>query len=102
MFGELIIMIVYIPILALAGVEGKLFRPMVLTVIFALAGSMFLSLTLKPVLASYFLPSKMEEREPLLIRIIKRIYKPILHFTMHPLEREKLFVFLFYKSDQAC
>ena len=36
-----------------------------------------------PVLASYFLPSKMEEREPLLIRVIKRIYKPILHFTMH-------------------
>ena len=83
MFGELIIMIVYIPILTLAGVEGKLFRPMALTVIFALAGSMFLSLTLMPVLASYFLPSKMQEREPLLIRIIKRLYKPILHFTMH-------------------
>ena len=83
MFGELIIMIVYIPILTLAGVEGKLFSPMALTVIFALAGSMFLSLTLMPVLASYFLPSKMEEREPLLIRVIKRIYKPILHFTMH-------------------
>jgi len=83
MFGELIIMIVYLPILTLAGVEGKLFRPMALTVIFALAGSMFLSLTLMPVLASYFLPNKIEEREPLLIRFIKRIYKPILHFTMH-------------------
>ena len=56
---------------------------MAITVIFALAGSMFLSLTLMPVLASYFLPSKLEEREPLLIRIIKRLYKPILHFTMH-------------------
>lgn len=83
MFGELIIMIVYLPILTLAGVEGKLFRPMALTVIFALAGSMLLSLTLMPVLCSYFLPSKIEEREPLLIRGIKRIYKPILHFTMH-------------------
>ena len=46
MFGELIIMIVYLPILTLEGVEGKLFRPMALTVIFALVGSMVLSLTL--------------------------------------------------------
>lgn len=83
MFGELIIMIVYLPILTLGGVEGKLFRPMALTVIFALAGSMVLSLTLMPVLASYFLPSKIQEKEPLLIRVIKRIYEPILHFTMH-------------------
>ncbi len=52
MFGELIIMIVYLPILFLEGVEGKLFRPMALTVIFALIGSMVLSLTLMPVLAS--------------------------------------------------
>ena len=83
MFGELIIMIVYIPILALEGIEGKLFRPMALTVIFALAGSMILSLTLMPVLASYFLPSRLEEREPLLIRWIKQLYAPVLHFTMH-------------------
>ncbi len=83
MFGELIIMIVYLPILTLEGVEGKLFRPMAMTVIFALAGSMLLSLTLMPVLASFVLPKRMEEREPLLIRWIKRLYKPILHFTMH-------------------
>ena len=83
MFGELIIMIVYLPILTLEGIEGKLFRPMALTVIFALAGSMLMSLTLMPVLASYFLPNKMEEREPLLIRLLKRVYEPILHFTMH-------------------
>ena len=55
LFGELIIAIVYLPILALEGVEGKLFRPMALTVIFALAGSMIISLTLMPVLASYAL-----------------------------------------------
>lgn len=83
MFGEMIIMIVYLPILTLEGVEGKLFRPMALTVIFALAGSMILSLTLMPVLASYMLPKKLEEREPLLIRWIKRAYQPVLHFTMH-------------------
>jgi cobalt-zinc-cadmium resistance protein CzcA len=55
LFGELIIMVVYLPILTLEGVEGKLFRPMALTVIFALAGSMVLSLTLMPVLTSLFL-----------------------------------------------
>ena len=82
MFGELIIMIVYLPILALEGVEGKLFRPMALTVIFALAGSMILSLTLMPVLASYVLPKQLDRREPLLIRILKRLYEPVLHFTM--------------------
>jgi cobalt-zinc-cadmium resistance protein CzcA len=82
MFGELIIMIVYLPILTMEGVEGKLFRPMALTVIFALAGSMVLSLTLMPVLASYILPRRMEEREPFLIRWIKRLYQPVLHFTM--------------------
>ncbi|XZE55857.1 efflux RND transporter permease subunit [Planctomycetaceae bacterium SH139] len=83
MFGELIIMIVYLPILTLEGVEGKMFRPMALTVIFALAGSMLLSMTLMPVLASLLLPKKISHREPLLVRMIKRIYRPILHFTMH-------------------
>ncbi|PRQ08282.1 efflux RND transporter permease subunit [Enhygromyxa salina] len=57
LFGELIIAIVYLPVLTLEGVEGKLFRPMALTVIFALAGSMLISLTLMPVLASYALES---------------------------------------------
>ncbi len=83
MFGELIIMIVYLPILTLEGVEGKLFRPMAMTVIMALAGSMVLSLTLMPVLASLLLPKKIEETEPLLIRVIKRLYAPVLRFTMH-------------------
>lgn len=88
MFGELIIMIVYLPILTLEGVEGKLFRPMALTVIMALAGSMILSLTLMPVLASLVLPKKLEEREPLFMRVLKRLYAPILRFTMH----QKVFV----------
>ncbi len=83
MFGELIIMIVYLPILTLEGIEGKMFRPMALTVIFALAGSMLLSMTLMPVLASLLLPKQMDEREPLLVRGLKRVYRPILYFTMH-------------------
>ena len=83
MFGELIIMIVYLPILALEGAEGKLFRPMALTVIFALAGSMVLSLTLMPVLASLMLPKRIAEHDPLVIRVLKRLYAPVLRFTMH-------------------
>ncbi|HZN36013.1 MAG TPA: CusA/CzcA family heavy metal efflux RND transporter [Pirellulaceae bacterium] len=83
LFGELIIMIVYLPILTLTGIEGKLFRPMALTVIFALAGSMVISLTLMPVLASFLLPKKIAEREPLLMRVAHAIHNPILRFAMH-------------------
>jgi cobalt-zinc-cadmium resistance protein CzcA len=82
LFGELIIMIVYLPILTLEGIEGKLFRPMALTVIFALAGSMVLSLTLMPVLASLLLPRRINAREPLLMRLVKWVYAPILQFSM--------------------
>ncbi|WP_422928392.1 efflux RND transporter permease subunit [Singulisphaera sp. PoT] len=78
MFGELIIAIVYLPILALQGTEGKLFRPMALTVIFALAGSMVLSLTLMPVLASLGLSDKTEEKEVFLVRMLKSVYEPVL------------------------
>ncbi len=77
LFGELIIMIVYLPILTLEGVEGKLFIPMALTVIFALAGSLVLSLTLMPVLASLLL-SKKRERENVLLRGAKWLYRPLL------------------------
>ena len=85
MFGELIIAIVYLPILALQGTEGKLFRPMAITVIFALLGSMILSLTLMPVLASLGLRSRTEEKEIWLIRVIKKFYEPILTSVVrHP------------------
>lgn len=83
LFGELIIMIVYLPILTLEGIEGKLFRPMALTVIFALIGSMIVSMTLMPVLASLFLPKKIAEREPFLMRVAHAIHKPVLNFAMH-------------------
>src|SRR5262249_11715365 len=82
LFGELIILIVYLPILTLEGVEGKMFRPMALTVIFALAGSMVLSLTLMPVLASLVLPRRTEERMPLLMRAALALYRPVLRFSM--------------------
>jgi cobalt-zinc-cadmium resistance protein CzcA len=82
LFGELIIMIVYLPILTLEGIEGKLFRPMALTVIFALLGSMILSMTLMPVLASFFLPRRIDERVPLLMRLAHAIHNPILKVCM--------------------
>lgn len=82
MFGELIIMIVYVPILALEGIEGKLFRPMALTVIFALIGSMMLSLTLMPVLASLVLPRHIGHRENALVRGLKRLYLPVLDWAL--------------------
>jgi cobalt-zinc-cadmium resistance protein CzcA len=85
MFGELIIAIVYLPILALQGTEGKLFRPMALTVIFALAGSLLLSLTLMPVLAAICLTDRPQEKELWLVRWIKRVYQPFLDaFIRHP------------------
>lgn len=82
LFGECIIMIVYLPILTLEGVEGKLFRPMALTVIFALFGSMILSVTLMPVLASFWLAPSRLPHQPLLMRLLQTAYKPVLHFTM--------------------
>jgi heavy metal efflux system protein len=78
LFGELIILIVYLPILALEGIEGKLFRPMALTVIFALLGSMVLSMTLMPALANLLLPRRIRDREPILMRLAHAIHTPIL------------------------
>jgi cobalt-zinc-cadmium resistance protein CzcA len=82
LFGELIIMIVYLPVLTLQGVEGKLFRPMALTVVFALAGSMILSLTLMPVLASFGLSRKTRDKQTLVDRLAHRFFGPILHLAL--------------------
>ncbi len=82
LFGELIIMVVFLPVLTLEGIEGKLFRPMALTMIFALVGSLVLSLTLMPVLASLLLPHQMKDHEPLLVRAVKRVYAPVLDLAL--------------------
>jgi cobalt-zinc-cadmium resistance protein CzcA len=81
-FGVAIITLVHLPILALEGVEGKMFRPMALTVIFALTGSLILSLTATPVLAAMFLKPGVEEKEMLPIRLAKRLYAPTLRFVL--------------------
>jgi cobalt-zinc-cadmium resistance protein CzcA len=78
MFGELILAIVYVPILTLEGMEGRLFRPMAMTVLMALAGSMALSLTLVPVVSSLWLPRRPAERESALVRGLHRLYLPAL------------------------
>jgi len=81
-FGVLIITVVYVPILALTGIEGKMFRPMALTVIFALAGSLVLALTLMPVLCSYFLRGKIKEHDNWLVRFFKALYTPLLAWAL--------------------
>ena len=85
LFGELIIAIVYLPILTLEGIEGKLFRPMALTVVFALAGSMLLSMTLIPVLTSLVMPRRVVHRDVPLVRVLRRVYRVVLAAALrHP------------------
>jgi cobalt-zinc-cadmium resistance protein CzcA len=82
MFGELIIAVVYVPVLMLEGTEGKLFRPMALTVLFALFGSLILSMTLMPVLAMIALPRNVSDKDVWFVRMIKIIYKPLVARAM--------------------
>lgn len=89
-FGVLIITVVYVPILALQGIEGKMFRPMALVVMLALGASLVLALTLMPVLCSYFLSGKIQEKDNWIVSITKRIYTPLLQFGL----RFKWFVVL--------
>ncbi len=78
MYGELIILVVYLPVLALEGTEGQLFRPMALTVVFCLLGSMLASLTLVPVLTSLLVRVRRGHREVAIVRLAQRIYRPLL------------------------
>ncbi len=81
-FAVAIIGIVYLPILSLRGIEGKMFVPMALTVIFALLGSLILSLTYVPAMLALIMRGKVSEKESLIIRWSKMIYKPSLAFVM--------------------
>ncbi|WP_141618976.1 efflux RND transporter permease subunit [Myxococcus sp. AB036A] len=78
-FSVLIILLVYLPILSLRGVDGKMFRPMAMTVVFALATALLLSLTFIPAAASWLIrPEHVPAREPLLVRWFERLYAPAL------------------------
>jgi cobalt-zinc-cadmium resistance protein CzcA len=81
-YGVGIILIVFLPILTLEGIEGKLFKPMALTLIFALLGSLLIALTLTPVLCSLCLPKTVQEREPWLVRLAHRLYAPALDWAL--------------------
>ena len=80
-FAILIIIVVFLPLFSLTGLEGKLFKPMALTITFAMAGSLLLSLTLVPVLASLILKPK-EEKDTWLVRGAKRLYLPLLDWAL--------------------
>jgi heavy metal efflux system protein len=77
-FAVAIIMIVYLPILSLTGVEGKMFKPMALTVVFALLGSLLLSLTYIPAMMTFLLRGHVAESESIVIRFAKKFYRPAL------------------------
>ncbi|WP_460423657.1 CusA/CzcA family heavy metal efflux RND transporter [Pseudomonas sp. ZL2] len=81
-FGQLIIMVVYLPIFALSGVEGKMFHPMAFTVVIALLGAMLLSVTFVPAAIALFVTGKVKEDENLLMRSAKRGYAPLLKWVM--------------------
>ena len=78
LFGIGVIMIVYLPILTLGGIEGKMFRPMALTVLLALAGALILTFTFVPAAVALFLRGRVAERESAVVRGIKRAYAPAL------------------------
>lgn len=82
LFGQLIIMIVYLPIFALTGVEGKMFHPMAFTVVTALVGAMILSVTFIPAAVALFIGEKVSEKENFLMRKAKRWYEPALTRVM--------------------
>ncbi|MCA9605580.1 MAG: efflux RND transporter permease subunit [Myxococcales bacterium] len=85
LFGEAIIVLVYVPLLTLAGIEGKMFKPMALTVLFALGGAFVASLTFVPVMVATFMRNHTEEKEPFLVRLLHRVYPRLLGGAMrHP------------------
>ncbi len=81
-FGQAIIITVYVPILALTGVEGKMFHPMAMTVIFALVGAFILSLTFVPALVAILIRGKVKEKEVLAIRWTKALYEPTVRWAI--------------------
>ncbi len=81
-FGVLIITLVYVPILSLQGIEGKMFKPMAIVVMLALGGALVLALTLMPVLCSLVLGGKISEGDNRVLGLAKRLYAPLLDFGL--------------------
>ena len=81
-FGVLIITVVYLPLLALAGIEGKMFRPMAIAVMLAVGGALALALTLMPVLCTWLLGGSIAESDGWLVRATKALYAPLLSVAL--------------------
>ena len=81
-FGQLIIMVVYLPIFALTGVAGKMFHPMAFTVVIALLGAMILSVTFVPAAIALFVTGKVKEEENFVMRSARRVYGPVLNWVI--------------------
>ena len=81
-FGQLIIMVVYLPIFALTGVEGKMFHPMAFTVVLALLGAMILSVTFVPAAIAMFVTGKVKEEEGVVMRTARQGYQPVLRWVL--------------------
>ncbi len=81
-FGQLIIMVVYLPIFALTGVEGKMFHPMAFTVVMALLGAMILSVTFVPAAIAMFVTGKVKEEEGVVMRTARLRYEPVLQWVL--------------------
>tara|TARA_Y100000768_G_C23986557_1_gene689188 strand:- start:2903 stop:4792 length:1890 start_codon:yes stop_codon:yes gene_type:complete len=81
-FGELIIVVVFLPVFAFVGIEGKMFIPMAATFIFALVSALVLSFTFVPALGTLLLRGNVEDKEPLLMRALEIIYSPALNFSL--------------------
>ncbi|NUQ52543.1 MAG: CusA/CzcA family heavy metal efflux RND transporter [Phycisphaerales bacterium] len=81
-YGQAIIVTVYFPILALTGIEGKMFHPMAMTVIFALIGAFILSLTFVPAMVAILIRGKVTEKEMFLVRWAKAVYEPVVRFSV--------------------
>jgi cobalt-zinc-cadmium resistance protein CzcA len=93
--GVLIIIIVFMPLLTLEGLEGKLFRPVALSIIFALFSSLILALTLIPVLSSFIL-SKRPDKESALIKLLTKWYRPVLLFSLSHIKGTVMAVLLLF------
>lgn len=82
LFGTAIIMIVYIPILSLQGIEGKMFRPMAIAVLSALAAALVLAVTLVPAASTWLFRGGLSEKEPILARLARKAYEPLLGLVL--------------------
>ncbi len=81
-FGIVIIMLVYLPLFALSGVEGKMFQPMAFTVVAALIGALIFSVTFVPAAIAVFVRGKVDETENAVMRGVKKVYKPLLGISL--------------------